>query len=110
MKHARATLRWIPATEGGRSQPLASRRYMAPVAIGDGPAEWTLVVDRQTNKPQIEENVLVHFLMEDAPHDQLVGGAQFQLVEGPRSVAVGEVVEVYDLNPAAGSGGAEATA
>ena len=110
MTYAHATLRWIPSTDGGRRQPLAGRRYMAPAAIGDGPPEWTLVVDRQTETPQAEENVLVHFLMDDAPHHRLVEGVQFRLFEGPRAVAEGNVVGVYDLNSAAWSGGAGATA
>lgn len=110
MTHARATLRWLPATEGGRRQPLAVRRYMAPVAFGSEQPEWTLVVDRQADVPQTEENVLVHFLMDGAPHERLAVGAPFRLFEGPRAVAEGEVVEVYDLNPAAWSGSAEATA
>ena len=102
MKHAVATVRWLDASEGGRHRPVSGLRYMAPVHM-DGVRDgcWTLVVNRSREDAQAEETVLVHFLMEDAPHDLLREGAEFTLQEGARTVAEGEVSEAFELSAAA---------
>ena len=69
-----------------------------------------MVVDRSDPSPREAETALVHFLMPSAPHASLRPGLTFQLSEGPQVVAEGTVSEVYDLNPAAWSGGEETTA
>ena len=104
MKHAIARLRWLPPNEGGRPSPVSATRYMSPVVMeGIDPTEaaWTLVVNRSEAAGGDDETVLVHFLMEDAPHDLLKTGTAFRLLEGARTVAEGIVSEVFELSAAA---------
>lgn len=77
---------------------------MSPVIFGDDPMPdeaWTLVVDRGGSEPGATETVLVHFLMDNAPHEALRVGRAFNLVEGARVVAEGEVSDVFELSLAA---------
>ena len=104
MRHALATLRWRLGHEGGRQAVVTARRYMSPVVFADDPTPdeaWTLVVDRGKSEPGAAETVLVHFLMDDAPHEALSAGAAFRLVEGAHVVAEGEVSDVFELSVAA---------
>ena len=103
MKHAIAHLRWRSQAEGGLRTPFTASRYARPVIMeGTEPSEggWTLVVHRSRPEARTEETVLVHFLMEAAPHDLLTTGRTFQLLEGPKVVAEGVVEEVFELKPA----------
>ena len=104
MRHAIATLQWRTEKEGGRRAAVTARRYMSPVVFANDTASgqaWTLVVDRGRSAPGAKETVLVHFLMDDAPHEVLTAGTAFQLVEGSRIVAEGEVSDVFELSVAA---------
>ncbi|MEM6287651.1 MAG: hypothetical protein AAF845_10885 [Bacteroidota bacterium] len=97
MTHAIAHLRWLSEKEGGRTTPFSGRRYMAPVDLGEA-GMWTLVVNRSREAPQQEETVLIHFLMDDAPHNMLETGAVVRLQEGAQVVAEAEVSEVFELS------------
>ena len=83
---------------------MTARRYMSPVVFAADPspdALWTLVVDRGASGPGAEETVLVHFLVDEAPHKRLAAGTAFHLTEGAAVVADGEVSEVFELSVAA---------
>ena len=95
MKRTHAMLRWIPATAGGRRQPVTAWRYTF-LAQFDGAVEdpeWTLAVYRVNGKAHAEENVVVHFLMGDAPHERIATGARLHLYEGRQVVAELDVLE-----------------
>ncbi len=101
MRHAIATLRW---RADDRRAAVTARRYMSPVVFADDPTPdqaWTLVVDRAETDSGTAETVLVHFLMDDAPHERLATGTAFHLTEGAAVVADGEVSDVFDLSIAA---------
>jgi hypothetical protein len=55
---------------------------------------WSLVIsfDGEPNI-ELEQHVLIRFLSPNAPHDWLKPGRLFQLYEGNRLVAYGEVQE-----------------
>jgi hypothetical protein len=72
---------------------------MSPITIGD--EAWTLVVNRGHEASAQEEAVIVHFLMPSAPHEWLEAGTTFDLTEGKRVVASGQVAQVFDLSMAA---------
>ena len=104
MRHALATLRWRTERTDDRQAAVTARRYMSPVVFADDPAPddaWTLVVDRGRRGAEGTETVLVHFLMDDAPHERLAAGTAFRLVEGAHVVAEGEVSDVFELSVAA---------
>lgn len=101
MRHAIATLRW---RADGRRTAVTARRYMSPVIFADDPDPeevWTLVVDRGASDAGTAETVLVHFLLDDAPHERLVAGTAFHLTEGATVVADGDVSDVFELSVAA---------
>jgi hypothetical protein len=72
---------------------------MSPVSVGD--EAWTLVVNRGHEEAEAEETVLIHFLLADAPHDWLSAGTTFSLTEGAKTVASGQITQVFDLSMAA---------
>ncbi|WP_420455158.1 hypothetical protein [Rubrivirga sp.] len=103
MKHAIAKVRWLDESAGGRRRPVTALQYMSPAVIGgdEDAAPWTLVVHRSREEARAEETVLVHFLMDEAPHERLQPGVGFRLTEGPRVTGEGVVSEVFELSAAA---------
>jgi hypothetical protein len=99
MSHeARAVIRWVPASRGGRQQPPPSADgYTAPARFESDPQEqrgvWSLRIVRA--KPLRGSEVIdanIQFIMPDAPHDILKEGERFELTEGRRVVAKGVVL------------------
>lgn len=90
---ARAIIRWVPASRGGRAAPPPDATgYAAPVRFESDAARsrgtWSLrILDaRQLHGPEVLD-AQVAFAMADAPHDLLQEGERFELLEGPRVVA-----------------------
>jgi hypothetical protein len=97
MRAKTARIEWVPQSQGGRTAPPIGPRYVAPAKFESAaeawPGEaWSLVVELIDRAPGSHEWVAqVHFLMGDAPHDLLTEGADFELYEGKRCVARGQV-------------------
>jgi hypothetical protein len=54
---------------------------------------WDLVVTKVGDLAERTEwQVEIHFRVEEAPHEWLTSGAEFELYEGKRKVAVGRIV------------------
>lgn len=96
----RARIRWLSAKEGGRSAPPAGPRYSTAARFeGQVPnweeEAWSLVAEFEG--PVDETGWIladVRFLVpERAPIDLLRVGSRFELMEGPRVVATGEVID-----------------
>lgn len=95
---AKAKLRWVPENKGGRASLPSGPRYVTVSRFEDEkekyPAEaWSLVVDFES--PLDEAGVMdatVRFLVEDAPHYLLHPGSHFELYEGLKLVAIGEII------------------
>ena len=96
----KALIEWIPKEEGGRSKPplgVGYPSYSTVVHFIDEPwphatGSWSLVVVK--NEPLSTEFrwiADVHFLVEDAPHDSLRDGREFELYEGKKCVARGRI-------------------
>src|SRR5688572_11458140 len=99
MSHkARAIIRWVPASRGGRQQPPPSADgYTAPARFESDPQEqrgiWSLRIVQA--KPLRGAEVIdanIQFLFPDAPHDLLREGERFELTEGRKVVAKGVVL------------------
>jgi hypothetical protein len=94
---ALAQICWVPEKEGGREVPFTGHRYVT-VARFDGdntwPNEaWSLVVE--FTEPATNSRCAtadIGFLVPEAPTHLLVVGKRFELYEGPRCVARGEIV------------------
>jgi hypothetical protein len=85
---------------GGRPTPFVGERY-STIACFDGwpkPWEegqhWSVVIDfdnqRSSNREPSDGSI--RFLAESAPHETLTPGARFELYEGRRCTAIGEVL------------------
>ena len=95
-----AQVQALPTEVAELARPVRIEGVITYIDTASGQA-WTLVVDRSRGAPGAKETVLVHFLMDDAPHEVLTAGTAFQLVEGSRIVAEGEVSDVFELSVAA---------
>jgi hypothetical protein len=94
---AKATIQWIPASEGGRKQPPSGPRYLAIVQFDEDRAwpneKWDLVLElTEAGRSDLESKATISFLGEAAPHHLLKTGAKFSLFEGLRTVARGDIV------------------
>ncbi len=96
----RAVIQWVAWEEGGRTAPPSGSRYSAPVRFMGArepwpPKEgWDLVVDMVQSLGGPHRWLAdVHFRVEEAPHQNLVDGAEFELYEGWRCVARGRIEE-----------------
>lgn len=94
----RARINWIPAELGGREKPPPGPQYSTVVRFADEAAKWpsvawSLVVELQTKAHEPLEWIgTVKFLVPDAPAQLLYPGSRFELFEGHRAVAKGEVL------------------
>jgi len=96
MREVLARVRFLSQGEGGRSHPPSGPSYSTvsrfPGARGTTDA-WSLILDFVSQPdPSGEALVRVRFLSPDAPLELLSSGMRFELLEGPRAVARGEVV------------------
>jgi hypothetical protein len=94
-----ARISWVPYQEGGRRFPPNGTEYTAPARFGisiddvNAPS-WSLRVELGDNEQHIGESISrVHFLLEDAPHQELHQSKVFALYEGRRKVAAGVIVD-----------------
>lgn len=91
----RAIIDWIPHDQGGRFRlpSGAEGSYTTVVRFLDeswpGPVAWSLVIDKISGDRSWVADV--RFLADDAPHEGLIPGRQFELYEGARRVAYGTI-------------------
>jgi hypothetical protein len=94
----KAKLRWLTAAEGGRQAPPPGPEYSTvarfEVFKDRWPDEaWSVVVSLDATVPtQAVVEARVRMLVPDAPSDLLAPGSRFDLFEGSRRVAEGEVL------------------
>ena len=99
MRHeARAIIRWIPTSRGGRQQPPPTADgYTTPPRFESDPQRargwWSLRIlqAKQLRGAEVID-AKIAFVMEEAPHDLLAEGERFVLDEGPKMVAKGVVI------------------
>lgn len=87
-------IHWIPLAEGGRKNIPAGSQY-APVAKFEELSEvWSVVLNFE-GAPDSEGNSCadLRFLVEEnAPKQVLYLGSRFELYEGPKRVATGQII------------------
>jgi hypothetical protein len=96
-KKVRANITWIPAAQGGRIPPTGPRFSTVArfAGVEEVPGEaWSLVLE-WTPVPagELAMKAEVYFLAEEGPQDRLVPGARFELYEGRKVMAKGEVLK-----------------
>jgi hypothetical protein len=98
-----AAIEWIPFASGGRRNPprlAVGEHYMAPASVGSwdgnnaGSASWTLVVYNVTRLGEYKCQATVEYLVPEAPHETLQLGTKFEMYEGAKCVAKGQITEV----------------
>lgn len=94
----RARLRWVSTLDGGRLSPPQGSTY-STVARFESLADkwpreaWSVVLRIGSTVNAVNEMVVdIRMLAEDAPQELLVPGSRFELFEGKRLVARGEVL------------------
>ena len=98
----RARIVWVPAASGGRQALPPGPIYSTVSRFVEQGARWTeeswsLVVQFSEGRPTAAETFAsVQFLSPQAPHEWLHPGSRFELLEGRRVVAYGEVVSEAD--------------
>lgn len=98
MKRVKAEISWVPKNEGGRDSPPLGPRYITVARFEEEkekyPKEaWSLVVEFSRMASESHELIAdVSFLMDDAPDYLLHPGSKFDLFEGRKLVAKGEVI------------------
>ncbi len=100
MLNKKAIIEWIAKEQGGRAKPplgIGVPPYATVVRFADEPwppvsGAWSLVVIKDEQASTDYRWVAnVHFLVEEAPHDSLRDGREFELYEGNKCVARGTI-------------------
>ncbi|HEY0613736.1 MAG TPA: hypothetical protein VGC96_03805 [Candidatus Elarobacter sp.] len=94
---AKAQITWFRHAQGGRRQLPSVSTYRSVARFDDDPnyslGTWDVEV-RFVKPPGYERPspAIVSFLSEEAPNQLLHAGSRFELTEGPKVVARGEVL------------------
>ncbi|HPD01643.1 MAG TPA: hypothetical protein PLA01_09895 [Acetivibrio sp.] len=96
--NVKAKIYWISEKNGGRKNIPNSRNYSTVACFEDikdqfSTEAWSVVIDLEN--AQKESNWVIadfRFLVESAPCNLLYTGSKFQLFEGRRLVAIGEIL------------------
>jgi len=98
-----AKIRWKTKEEGGRSKPPAgvgTPAYATVVRFKDTdepwPPEraWSLVIEKiEAESGEYDWLANVRYLVDEAPHDELKSGREFELFEGGKCVATGVLLQ-----------------
>ena len=99
-------IRWLSVEEGGRSLeiPFKATKYATQIAI-DGNriicgSSWSVFCYSYEIIESLKTKSYIRFLNVEQAPDILFVGTKFQLFEGPKKVAVGEIVNIVeDVNP-----------
>lgn len=98
-----ALIEWIPKENGGRTKPplgLGSPPYATEIRFVDGEETWSpqeawslVVMKHEAESNEYRWIADVHFLVKEAPHDSLRDGRTFELYEGNKCVARGQLID-----------------
>lgn len=94
----KARLTWLTAGQGGRPAPPPGPRYSTVARFAAQGADWSkdawsLVVDFTASPDaDLSHSVQVKFLVPSGPDHLLATGSKFELMEGSRVVARGEIL------------------
>ena len=101
MQTVKATIKWMPKDQGGRSKPPLGTgvpAYSAEIRFAEEPwppvdTSWSLVIEkRESESSEYHWIADVKYKMENAPHDSLRPGRPFELYEGNKCVATGTIM------------------
>jgi hypothetical protein len=92
-KDVKARIRWLLSHEGGRKTLPSGLRYSTIAYFENAADAWSIIADFNEAPDQGTETIAtICFLSMEAPTELLSPGNRFDLVEGERVVARGEVI------------------
>jgi hypothetical protein len=97
-RKAIAKIHWLSAAEGGRQYPPSGPRYSTLARFEKESTKWpevawSIVADFKNQLDSSSIEAEINFLSPDAPLHLLECGNRFELYEGHRLVAHGEVLK-----------------
>lgn len=97
MKTVKIKLWWLPESEGGRSNPPTGSRYSTVACFNDivekWPSEaWSIVAEFTSGIGDCMEANMWLLVGEEGPEELLYPTSTFDLFEGRKLVAYGEVI------------------
>lgn len=99
MRVAKAEIRWVPSSEGGRSKPFKGDIYSTASRWGEDLTNsedselWSAVLELE-GKPDANGNqrATVRFLVHEAPQELIQCGVRFAMIEVDHVTVEGRVV------------------
>ncbi len=94
----RARIQWLSPDMGGRRTLPSKPLYSTVACFEEAAADWSNVawsiIAEFSEPPKLGEEMIatIRFLASDAPVELLHPGSRFELLEGERIVARGEVI------------------
>jgi len=95
MKKMICTINWLSPEEGGRNVPMAANIKYGPIIkllnMTDHSKSWSADIYVQSQIEEYKSIATLSFLVEEAPHELLQVGIDFELFEGGGLVARGTI-------------------
>lgn len=93
-----AKISWLTASEGGRINaiPFSTNKYAPLIRIEGSNEYWSLVVNNYERVDDSTTIATIHYLSPENAPDNLVVGLKFDLYEGNKRVAFGEIIDKAD--------------
>lgn len=91
-----AKISWLTAFEGGRTNviPFNTNEYAPLIRIEGSDGYWSLVVNNYERVDNVTTIATIYYLFPEKAPNNLVTGITFDLYEGNRKVAFGEIVGI----------------
>ena len=93
-----AKISWLTALEGGRTNdiPFNTSKYAPLIRTEGSSRNWSLVVNNYGRVDDITTIAMIYYLASESAPDNLVVGLKFDLYEGNKRVAFGEIIDKAD--------------
>jgi hypothetical protein len=97
----RASIEWVTREDGGRKHPpriSQGEHYGATASVGNWNgnnshlANWSVFVCDVEEVSDFRCNATVGYVVREAPHASFLPGTKFELYEGARCVAKGQII------------------
>jgi len=91
-----ASIKWLSHEQGGRQNPMPGNIKYRPIIVFPGiktDGSWSADIVTGDLKNGYDALIDLSFLSPIAPFELLIPGAEFELYEGPRLVAKGNILK-----------------
>lgn len=93
-----AKISWLSALEGGRTNdiPFNTGKYAPLIRVKGSSGNWSLVVNNYERVDHITTIAMIYYLVPESAPNNLAVGLKFDLYEGNKRVAFGEIIDEAD--------------